>query len=104
KRKSPSFQLYPKQFLGDDKVMLMDWDAQGMHFHLMCISWQQDQPGTLPNEEIIIRRWCKNPSAKTWKRVWPQIKKSWQVSTKNPFKLFSRALVREHKKQRAFSR
>lgn len=83
--------------------MLMDFDAKGMHMDLMCISWQQEQPGTLPNEELIIRRWLKNPTSSVWKRVWPQIKEAWQTSKKNPFKLYSRALLREFKKQRAFS-
>jgi hypothetical protein len=28
KSKSPAFQFYVRQWLGDDKVLSMDWDAQ----------------------------------------------------------------------------
>jgi hypothetical protein len=103
KQKPPAFQFYVKQWLGDDKVMLMDDDSQGLHIRLMCIAWQQDHPGTIPNEEAVIRRWLRSPSNSKWKRVWPQIRAAWQISKKNPFKLYSRALLREFRKQRAFS-
>lgn len=48
--KSPGFTFYPKQWIGDNKVLLMDWDVKGMHAHLMFVSWQEDEPGTLPKK------------------------------------------------------
>ncbi len=74
----PAFQFYPRQWLGDDKVMLMDWDAKAMHFHLICIAWQREQPCTIPNDEATIRKWVLQPTDEVWKRVWPQIKEAWQ--------------------------
>jgi hypothetical protein len=104
RKKPPAFQFYPKQWLGDDQVMLMDWDARGMHMHLICISWQQDQPGTIPNDEALIRRWLKDPSQKVWKRVWPQIQPAWRKWGKGGDFLYSRGVLREYKKFKEFSR
>lgn len=79
--------------------MLMDWDAQGMHFRLMCISWQQDHPGTIPSDEMIIRRWLRNPPDEVWNRVWPQIRPAWKL--RDNF-LQQIGLIREWKKQKAW--
>jgi hypothetical protein len=36
KERPPSFQFYPRQFAGDDRVMGMDLEAIGAHILLMC--------------------------------------------------------------------
>lgn len=75
--KSPAFQFYPKQWLGDDKVLAMDWDARAMHMHLMCIAWQQTPPCTLPDDDDMIRRWLGNP--KKWDSLKKQIFPAWKM-------------------------
>jgi hypothetical protein len=77
--KSPAYQRYPKQIMGDDIVLLMDWDAYGMHNWLLDVSWQQEPRGTLPNDQAVLRRWLRNPSDETWRRVWPQISPAWRL-------------------------
>jgi uncharacterized protein YdaU (DUF1376 family) len=79
REKSPAFQWYPKQFLGDDDVLAMEWDARGMHVWLLNLSWQQEPRGTLPNDTAQIRRWLSSPSDDVWRRVWPQIKAAWFI-------------------------
>ncbi len=96
--KAPSFQFYPKQWLGDDKVMLMDWDARGMHLQLMCIAWQQDEPCTLPDDDEIIKKWLGNP--KRWNELKKQIFRAWKL--KNG-RWIQEGLLREYNKQRDFS-
>lgn len=80
KLKGPAIQWYYKQWLGDDKVLGMDWDAQGMHFWLINLSCQQDPAGTIPNDIALIRRWLRNPSDDVWRRVQPQIFSSWSLA------------------------
>lgn len=75
--KSPAFQFYPKQWLGDDKVLAMDWNARAMHMHLMCIAWQQSPPCTLPDDDGMIRRWLGNP--KRWEALKIQILAAWKM-------------------------
>jgi hypothetical protein len=59
----PSIQWYYKQYLGDNKVLAMDWDARGMHVHLLMLSIQEEPPGTIPADDAAIRRWLSLPSS-----------------------------------------
>lgn len=81
----PSIQWYYKQWLGDSKVMAMDWDATAMHFHLLMISIQEEPPGSIPNDVGQIRRWLRLPSGQSdsdrvWARVQPQIFAAWMLT------------------------
>jgi len=80
----PAIQWYYKQWLGDNKVLAMDWDARGMHFHLLMISIQEEPSGSLPNDMDAIRRWLSLPSGsvdadRIWRRVKPQIFAAWSL-------------------------
>lgn len=87
------FNFNAKQWLGDDAVLLMDWDVRAMHLHLMCIAWQQDQPGILLNDDQILRRWLQNPNLDDWiDRIKPQILRAWKQQDKY---LIQEGLVRE---------
>lgn len=93
---SPSFQFYPKQWLGDDRVLLMDWDARAMHLHLMCISWQQPIVGSIPDDDATMRRWCGSPANSAWKRLRPQILSAWRLEGD---RWYQDGLVRERARQ-----
>jgi uncharacterized protein YdaU (DUF1376 family) len=75
----PSIQWYYKQFLGDNKVLGMDWEALGMHVWLLNISIQETPPASLPNDMAVIRRWLRSPSEELWRRVQPQIFTAWTL-------------------------
>lgn len=77
--KPPAFQWYPKQYMGDDKVLAQEWDARGMHFWLLNISWQQEPRGSLPDDMATIRRWLGSPPDDVWDRVQPQIFAAWKL-------------------------
>jgi uncharacterized protein YdaU (DUF1376 family) len=95
--RAPAFQFYPKQWLGDDKVMGMDWDARAMHMHLMCIAWQQDPPCTIPDDDAMMRRWLANPE--NWPDLKAQILTAWKLTDGR----WSQAgLLAEFNKQTAF--
>lgn len=79
----PSIQWYYKQYLGDNKVLAMDWDARGMHVHLLMLSIQEEPPGTIPADDAAIRRWLSLPlgsvdADQTWRRVKSQLLAAWQ--------------------------
>jgi uncharacterized protein YdaU (DUF1376 family) len=97
--KAPAFQFYPKQYLADDNVLLMDWTARGMHLHLMCIAWQQPQPCTLPDDDAILRKWCEEPQ--DWERLKAQIFRAWKLRNG---RWVQDGLRREYQKQREFSK
>lgn len=100
KEKSPAIQWYPKQALGDDKILAMDWDSKGMHYTLCWISCQQEPPGTIPDDDAVIRRWLGSPSDDVWRRVRPQIMTAWPVQDS---RRVNAGMVRAFERQRAFS-
>lgn len=42
KNKAPAFQFYPKDFLTDEKVLLMTNEEIGVYISLLCIDWLND--------------------------------------------------------------
>lgn len=74
------FYFNAKQWLGDDAVLLMDWDVRAMHLHLMCIAWQKTPPGALPDDDTMLRKWLSNPDPQSWiARIKPQLARAWRV-------------------------
>jgi len=128
KEKAPAVQWYPKQALGDDKILAMDWDAKGMHYTLCWISWQQEPPGTIPDDAALIRRWlnlssdatdipssdpgrkdhspvCRCPDC-VWRRVSPQLYVAWplaDVQSQMAGRRVNSGMVRAAEKQKIFS-
>jgi len=80
--RDPAIQWYYKDFLGDNKVLAMDWDARGMHIWLLMISIQETPPASIPSENDALRRLLSLPPGsvehdQTWRRVKPQILAAW---------------------------
>jgi uncharacterized protein YdaU (DUF1376 family) len=98
--RAPAFQFYARDWLADPNVLLMDWDAQGMHVHLMCIAWQADPPCTIPADDDIVRRYCLDPSDEVWAKVRPQIMRAWSLEGS---RLVHLGLLQNHKEQKAFN-
>jgi uncharacterized protein YdaU (DUF1376 family) len=96
----PAFQFYPKQWLGDDMVSLMDLCAQGAHIRLMCFAWQQSPPCTIPNDMAVLAKWC-GMSEEAFELVWKQVRRAWNFRA-NRWKSFG--LFREWKKQKEYSK
>lgn len=102
--KSPAFQFYPKQWLGDNKIRLMDRDVRSMHHDLMCYSWQEDEPGTLPKNEKKLQNLLEFSKKNDWKkRVFPQLLTSWKTWDEDPTRLVQNGLRREYIKQKTYS-
>lgn len=91
------FYFHIKQWLGDDAVLLMDWDVRAMHLHLMCIAWQKDPPGILPDDDALLRKWLSNPELESWThRIKPQLIQGWRIANG---KWHQDGLIREWDKQ-----
>jgi uncharacterized protein YdaU (DUF1376 family) len=86
----------PKQWLGDDDVLAMDWPARAMHFHLLMLSVQQEPAGSIPNDTALLRRWLHSPSDEVWRQVWPQISSAWRLQDG---RWFNKGMVSAHEKQ-----
>ncbi len=77
--KEDGFYFNPKRWLGDAKLIAMDWDCRAMHMHLMCIAWQQDPRGYLPDDEQYLFKLIGSPSTDDWNnRIKKQILSVWK--------------------------
>lgn len=72
----PAFQFYWKQWLSDDKVLAMSWEARGMHMHFICIAYQQHSPCTLPDDDELLQSWVGFPA--NWESLKKQIFRAWR--------------------------
>jgi uncharacterized protein YdaU (DUF1376 family) len=45
KEKSPAFQFYPSDFIGDENVLFMSMERRGLYITLLCICWKE---GSIP--------------------------------------------------------
>lgn len=63
--KAPAFQFYPRDFLSDERVMVMDSAGRGAYITLLCVCWLE---GSLPTAERAIAR-LAGCSLNEWKRI-----------------------------------
>lgn len=60
--KSPAFRFYPSDFMGSPDVQSMELAEVGAYTFLLCVAWQQDRHGTLPDDDARLRRWSRMSS------------------------------------------
>lgn len=70
REKSPAFQFYPSDWLGDAKVRAMTTEARGAYIDLLCYCWQEQ---SLPLDLPTIARMVSVSASAFETRVWPQI-------------------------------
>jgi uncharacterized protein YdaU (DUF1376 family) len=97
--RSPAFQFYVNDHLGNASVLQMDWAERGMYVHFLCLSWQQDQPGTLPDNDSMLSRWV-GVTEKQWPRLKARIFGGWR---KEGGVLIHEGLRQVYSKQQAYS-
>jgi uncharacterized protein YdaU (DUF1376 family) len=64
--KSPAFQFYPKDFLTDERVVLMSNTEVGIYVRLLCFCWLE---GTLPLETVSLAHMARMP-LKQFTKLW----------------------------------
>ncbi len=94
--KSPAFQFYPKDFLMDDKVIVMNLEEIGAFVKLLCFCWNNNGLTKNQNE---LKNMCGNPE--NWEVIWGKVGKCFYEKNN---KLYNKRLEKEFKKQRAWKR
>lgn len=51
----PYFPFYPGDWLADEKVQSMSWEARGVYIHLLAIEWRE---GSIPADSTAIALLC----------------------------------------------
>jgi uncharacterized protein YdaU (DUF1376 family) len=57
----------PKDYRADDKVSLMNRAQRGSYVELLCVAWDQPEPGILPDDDEQLAKWALCTRAE-WKR------------------------------------
>lgn len=57
--KFPYFPFFVKDFSADSNVEAMALNEVGAYVLLLCKAWQEDPPGTLPNDDRKLAAWSK---------------------------------------------
>jgi uncharacterized protein YdaU (DUF1376 family) len=71
--KSPAFLLYVRDIISSDTIeRLHEEDPRGVaaYLYLLCKSWIQDPPATLPDDQKELRRMARL-TPEEWARIWP---------------------------------
>lgn len=90
--KRPSFPFYPKQLLGDKDVALMTHAELGAHTLLLCYAWEEDPPGSLPDDDNVLAKLARTDE-KTWKQLREGVLRGWKLRKK---RFYNDGLVRAH--------
>ena len=90
--KPPAFQFYPKDFLMDDKVAVMNLEQKGAYVVLLSYCWNNKG---LSREQDDLKELCGNPE--NWPQIWEKVGKCFYE--KNG-KLFNKRLLKEFNKQK----
>jgi uncharacterized protein YdaU (DUF1376 family) len=98
--KSPAFRFYPADFMGSPDVQAMDLHEVGAYLYLLCMAWQSDRHGYLPDDDEKLRRWA-HMNREQWDQSreillgkFPIVEEDWRANPR---------MVREADKQAAFS-
>ena len=95
KNKSPAFQFYPKDFLSDEKVLMMTNQEVGCYIKLLCYCWLE---GSIPSDVNKIAKLCGENSS-VMAELWPSLKSCFK-STGNYLKRLKHCrLEKEREKQ-----
>ena len=98
--RSPAFQFYPRDFLGDANVAVMTLQERGAYITLLCHCWTE---GSLPADNAKLARLC-GVSPPAMKKLWDALGPCFRTDTVSPGRLVQPRLEREREKQADFRR
>ena len=94
-KSTPSFQFYPADFLADGDLEVLDLDALGAFWRLVCFEWREVG---LPNDQRKLRK-LAGADAGEWPRIWEQIE---HLFNERDGRLFQSGSDKKRKKQADF--
>jgi len=92
----PAFQFYPKDFLMDDKVIVMNLEEIGAYIKLLCLCWNNNG---LTKDQKELKNMCGNPN--NWDAIWVRVGKCFY---EKKGKFYNKRLEKELKKQKAWKK
>jgi uncharacterized protein YdaU (DUF1376 family) len=100
--KSPAFQFYPKDFLGDGDQAGMSLQETGAYARLMCYEWNSHGDG-IPDDAIRAANMV-HAAPGAMRKMWPAIRSMFVAHPTEPGRLVHPRLEKERAKQNIFRR
>lgn len=94
--KSPAYQRYSKDYLGDENVVVMTLEEEGAYNRLMDFCWLE---GSIPADMRDLAAMCKNVSAKKMQAMWKRIGRCFDPHPAEADRLIHPRLEEERAKQ-----
>lgn len=95
--KSPAFQFYPREYLGSEKVALMDLEHEGPYLRALCYCWLN---GSIPSDPKqlakLIGKGCTEDAARV-------VQVCFDLVQSDPSRMTQKTLDRERNKQRLWA-
>ena len=92
--KSPAFQFYPRDFLTDEKQMVMSLEECGAYVRLLCLCWIE---GSIPDDPERAARVVQAPLDRMLE-MWPTLRACFSTNGE-PGRLKNKRLDEERQKQ-----
>lgn len=96
--RAPAFQFYPKDFIGDSRVMQMSLQERGAYISLICFCWDD---GWLPADVTKMAR-LVGATPGQMQKLWPALSDCFKPHPTDVGKLIHPRLERELEKQQEF--
>src|ERR1700724_3456323 len=76
--KLPWFPFFPNDYMCDSNVTAMTNAQRGSYANLLCIAWNMQPKGTLPDNDELLAAWAQC-SAEEWLNDKPYIMRSFKL-------------------------
>jgi len=96
KEKAPAFQVYPREFEGDENVKAMTLEEFGAYHRLLYVSWFEVG---IPDDLDLLARILHVTPAKM-KKLWVRLAPCWKSNSQG--RLVNKRQERERDKQRRY--
>lgn len=77
KGRAPSFQFYPADFIADRSVRAMSLEARGAYITLLCVAWDSDEAGVLPDDDEFLA--AVSDARDRWPEIRPQVARAFVI-------------------------
>jgi uncharacterized protein YdaU (DUF1376 family) len=96
--KSPAFLFYPRDFLADSHVAVMDLTQRGAYVVLLCYAWLD---GSIPADSAHLAK-LVGVTVRQFDRLWPAVAVCFQPHPSEPGRLVQGRLERERVKKAGY--
>lgn len=98
-RDGPAFQMYPRDWLSDERVTGLSLEGEGAYTRLLCVGWLE---GGIPSDMGVLRVLLKGIPMSKLTKIWTEIGQFWQPHPTKAHRLVNPRQERVRAEQQAY--